>query len=129
MHAEEEYNTFFTRVRTPKSAMCRLIMPELCIPYYGEGRYWAYGDRDGDGDFWRHRYHRHWYGDGDADDGYYGGWGNRGWGRVNNGWYNNGWYNNGPWNGNTPPGWQHGRKRGWGNSDLPPGQAKKQGRW
>jgi hypothetical protein len=26
-----------------------------------------------------------------------------------------------------PPGWSHGRKRGWGNCDLPPGQAKKYG--
>jgi hypothetical protein len=28
---------------------------------------------------------------------------------------------------NRPPGWNHGRKRGWGNCDLPPGQAKKEG--
>jgi hypothetical protein len=26
-----------------------------------------------------------------------------------------------------PPGWSHGRKAGWGNCDLPPGQAKKHG--
>ncbi|HZQ92629.1 MAG TPA: hypothetical protein VFA60_12605 [Terriglobales bacterium] len=30
-------------------------------------------------------------------------------------------------NSGTPPGWRHGRKTGWGNCDLPPGQAKKQG--
>jgi hypothetical protein len=101
-------------------------------PTYGGGRRWAYSDRDGDGDrdFRRHRHYRErgWYGGGhghgDADDGYRGGWGNRGWGRGNNGWHNNG-----PWNGDTPPGWQHGRKRGWGNSDMPPGLAKKQGWW
>ncbi len=26
-----------------------------------------------------------------------------------------------------PPGWDRGRKTGWGNCDLPPGLAKKQG--
>lgn len=26
-----------------------------------------------------------------------------------------------------PPGWSHGRKTGWGNCGLPPGQAKKYG--
>jgi hypothetical protein len=26
-----------------------------------------------------------------------------------------------------PPGWNHGRKKGWGNCDLPPGQARKHG--
>ncbi len=26
-----------------------------------------------------------------------------------------------------PPGWSHGKKTGWGNCDLPPGQAKKYG--
>jgi len=26
-----------------------------------------------------------------------------------------------------PPGWDHGRKAGWGNCDLPPGLAKKRG--
>jgi hypothetical protein len=26
-----------------------------------------------------------------------------------------------------PAGWSHGRKTGWGNCDLPPGQAKKHG--
>ncbi|HJY84358.1 MAG TPA: hypothetical protein VKK81_25160 [Candidatus Binatia bacterium] len=26
-----------------------------------------------------------------------------------------------------PPGWNHGRKTGWGNCDVPPGQAKKYG--
>lgn len=26
-----------------------------------------------------------------------------------------------------PPGWSHGRKVGWRNCDLPPGQAKKRG--
>lgn len=26
-----------------------------------------------------------------------------------------------------PKGWEHGRKTGWGNCDVPPGQAKKQG--
>ncbi len=28
---------------------------------------------------------------------------------------------------NRPPGWSHGRKTGWGNCDVPPGQAKKEG--
>jgi hypothetical protein len=26
-----------------------------------------------------------------------------------------------------PPGWGHGKKTGWGNCGMPPGQAKKQG--
>ena len=26
-----------------------------------------------------------------------------------------------------PPGWRHGKKKGWGDCDVPPGQAKKQG--
>ncbi len=26
-----------------------------------------------------------------------------------------------------PPGWSQGKKKGWGNCDLPPGQAKKYG--
>jgi hypothetical protein len=26
-----------------------------------------------------------------------------------------------------PPGWDHGKKTGWGNCDVPPGQAKKAG--
>ncbi len=29
--------------------------------------------------------------------------------------------------GNQPPGWSKGKKTGWGNCDLPPGQAKKYG--
>ena len=28
---------------------------------------------------------------------------------------------------NRPPGWSHGKKTGWGNCGLPPGQAKKDG--
>lgn len=28
---------------------------------------------------------------------------------------------------NTPPGWKHGKKKGWGDCDVPPGQAKKMG--
>jgi len=28
---------------------------------------------------------------------------------------------------NEPPGWNHGRKAGWRNCDLPPGLAKKRG--
>ncbi len=28
---------------------------------------------------------------------------------------------------NTPPGWEKGRKTGWGDCDVPPGQAKKVG--
>jgi len=28
---------------------------------------------------------------------------------------------------NRPPGWSHGHKTGWGNCDVPPGQAKKYG--
>jgi hypothetical protein len=27
----------------------------------------------------------------------------------------------------TPPGWSHGKKTGWGNCGMPPGQAKKYG--
>lgn len=26
-----------------------------------------------------------------------------------------------------PPGWEHGKKKGWGDCDVPPGQAKKHG--
>jgi|SRR5579871_1862763 len=29
--------------------------------------------------------------------------------------------------GNVPPGWSHGKKTGWGDCGLPPGQAKKYG--
>lgn len=29
--------------------------------------------------------------------------------------------------GHYPPGWSHGKKTGWGNCGLPPGQAKKYG--
>lgn len=29
--------------------------------------------------------------------------------------------------GNVPPGWSHGKKTGWGNCGMPPGQAKKYG--
>ena len=29
--------------------------------------------------------------------------------------------------GQTPPGWSKGKKTGWGNCNLPPGQAKKYG--
>ena len=29
--------------------------------------------------------------------------------------------------GQKPPGWSHGKKTGWGNCGLPPGQAKKYG--
>jgi hypothetical protein len=29
--------------------------------------------------------------------------------------------------GSVPPGWSHGKKTGWGNCGLPPGQAKKYG--
>jgi hypothetical protein len=76
---------------------------------YGQGGNWRDRDGDGDRDYWRHRHHRyHRRHDDDDDD-------------------DRGWRNNGRWNGSTPPGWQHGRKTGWGNSDLPPGQAKKQG--
>jgi hypothetical protein len=28
---------------------------------------------------------------------------------------------------NRPPGWSHGKKTGWGNCGMPPGQAKKYG--
>jgi hypothetical protein len=77
---------------------------------YGQGGY-SYRDRDGDGDrdYWRHRHYRHHRRHDDDDDDDDGGW------------------RNGRWSGSTPPGWQHGRKTGWGNSDLPPGQAKKAG--
>ena len=30
-------------------------------------------------------------------------------------------------NGNVPPGWSQGKKTGWGNCGMPPGQAKKYG--
>ena len=29
--------------------------------------------------------------------------------------------------GSVPPGWSHGKKTGWGNCGMPPGQAKKYG--
>jgi hypothetical protein len=29
--------------------------------------------------------------------------------------------------GNVPPGWSHGKKTGWGDCGMPPGQAKKYG--
>ncbi len=42
---------------------------------------------------------------------------------VGDGGYGHG-YGYGP---GRPPGWAHGRKRGWGGCDLPPGLAKKYG--
>jgi hypothetical protein len=41
---------------------------------------------------------------------------------VRNGWE---YRTYGP--GQNPPGWSNGRKTGWGNCNLPPGQAKKYG--
>ncbi len=44
-----------------------------------------------------------------------------------------GWERRGDWEyheyrgDERPPGWSHGKKTGWGNCDLPPGQAKKYG--
>ncbi len=43
------------------------------------------------------------------------------------------WERRGDWEyrtydqGQQPPGWSKGKKTGWGNCDLPPGQAKKYG--
>lgn len=28
----------------------------------------------------------------------------------------------------TPPGWEHGKKKGWHGGDMPPGLAKKEGK-
>ena len=33
----------------------------------------------------------------------------------------------GPPAGDTPPGWTHGEKKGWGEEGMPPGLAKKSG--
>jgi len=77
-------------------------------PTYGQGGYWRDRDGDGDRDYWRRRHHRHHRRHDDDDD-------------------DGGWRSNGRWNGDTPPGWHHGRKVGWGGSDVPPGQAKKRG--
>jgi hypothetical protein len=39
----------------------------------------------------------------------------------------NGWEYRTYERGHTPPGWSKGKKTGWGNCNLPPGQAKKYG--
>jgi hypothetical protein len=39
----------------------------------------------------------------------------------------NGWEYRSYAEGQYPPGWSKGKKTGWGNCDLPPGQAKKYG--
>jgi hypothetical protein len=39
----------------------------------------------------------------------------------------NGWEYRSYERGQTPPGWSKGKKTGWGNCNLPPGQAKKYG--
>ncbi len=31
------------------------------------------------------------------------------------------------WEGDKPPGWSHGEKKGWGDAGMPPGLAKKSG--
>jgi len=110
---------------------------------YGNGNYRCVDpDGDGDCDHVRHHHHHRHY-----QNGYY-----------QNGWYPNGSYSNpyaysnpnvwgnnpytGVWgngnrrwgnarlgNGSVPQGWQNGRKKGWGNSNLPPGLAKKSGWW
>jgi hypothetical protein len=46
---------------------------------------------------------------------------------------NEGWEHRGDYEyhtyakGSVPPGWSHGKKTGWGNCGMPPGQAKKYG--
>ncbi|HLH08460.1 MAG TPA: hypothetical protein VKW78_14565 [Terriglobales bacterium] len=45
-----------------------------------------------------------------------------------NGWERHGNYESHVFEGDSrPPGWSKGRKTGWGNCGLPPGQAKKYG--
>ena len=84
-------------------------------------------DHDGDCDFIRPRYPRYyqngWYGDGYYSNPYL-------WGSYPYAGNRNGAWQNGRWgNRSVPPGWHHGRKRGWGESNLPPGLAKKPERW
>jgi hypothetical protein len=48
--------------------------------------------------------------------------------RDNHGWESrSGWEYRTYERGQTPPGWSKGKKTGWGNCNLPPGQAKKYG--
>ncbi len=64
-----------------------------------------------------------WHANGNRAAAWHGRNDNRGrdanWGRGYSGW---GWQN-----ANQPPGWSHGRKTGWGDCNVPPGQAKKYG--
>lgn len=47
---------------------------------------------------------------------------------ADNGWEKrNGWEYRTYGPGERPPGWNHGKKTGWGDCGLPPGQAKKNG--
>ena len=72
-------------------------------------------DHDGDCDFIRHR-HRHY------QNGWYGtpyGYSNPNVWRSSPAEWNRGWRNGRMENGNVPSGWRHGRKTGWGNSNLP----------
>ena len=119
--------------------------------YYGNSGYWGNGynrnyrcvdpDHDGDCDYYVRRRHHH--------GNYQNGWYNNGYYPNTNGWY--GYYPNGyagipyvspyTWGTgyaynqdrrgvyNPPRGWQQGRKKGWGKSNLPPGLAKKSGWW
>ena len=76
-------------------------------------------DRDEDHDGWRGRWwHRR--GDADRDD------------DRDTGWWSRGRHRHGGWDDNfgrtgRPPGWDRGRKTGWGGCDVPPGQVKKVG--
>lgn len=48
--------------------------------------------------------------------------------RDNHGWdVRDGWEYRTYERGQTPPGWNKGKKTGWGNCNMPPGQAKKYG--
>jgi hypothetical protein len=63
-----------------------------------------------------------------ADHGDHGKHGKHGNKHEDEGWERRDGYEYHTYQGNErPPGWGHGKKTGWGNCGLPPGQAKKHG--
>ena len=63
-----------------------------------------------------------------ADHGDHGKHGKHGNKHEDEGWERQDGYEYRTYQGNErPPGWGHGKKTGWGNCGLPPGQAKKAG--
>lgn len=120
------------------AALAISVVPGLARRHghgYGRGRHRVEAWRDHDHNrhrerYWRQSNRRYWNERSDREDdrdrdNRENSWYRRGfWRQSNRGYWNIG--GNG-WQFNRPPGWNRGRKRGWGNCDLPPGLAKKEG--